>query len=389
MVIRSGDDGTRRELRLLIRLAIPTVALALVLLAAPVVASFSSLATIVFLAWLLAFLIHPLAVSLRRTLARLPAGSGVVLAYLLVGLVVAAGLAIAAGSLVESARRFSAEGPDLATNLAARLQPLQMRLDELGLGAIRLADAVRDMVNSFNVGASGDTGAIGVVAASAAGALGTLSIIVFMSAYMALERDSLRAGVRRAVPPRYHPHLTIVDEEVGRSFGGFVRGQVVMGIMYGAVAMVAGLVFNLPFVPLIFVSVAVLQSIPYFGPYVSWLPPVLIAVAYQPDATIPVIIIMLVAMVILANVIQPRIIGNAVGLSPLAVLIAVLVGGQVAGVLGAVFSVPFAAAALSIGRRLAALDRGSEQGGPEASAVSAAASPVSAPDVPNRFAPMG
>ena len=195
-----------------------------------------------------------------------------------------------------------------------------MRLDELGLGAIRLADAVRDMVNSFDVGAAGDTGAIGVVAASAAGALGTLSIIVFMSAYMALERDSLRAGVRRAVPPRYHPHLAIVDEEVGRSFGGFVRGQVVMGIMYGAVAMVAGLVFNLPFVPLIFVSVAVLQTIPYFGPYVSWLPPVLIAVVYQPDATIPVIIVMLVAMVILANVIQPRIIGNAVGLSPLAVL---------------------------------------------------------------------
>ena len=107
-----------------------------------------------------------------------------------------------------------------------------------------------------------------------------------------------------------------------------------MGIMYGVVALVASLIFGLPYVPLIAVSVAVLQTIPYFGPYVSWAPPVVAAVIFQPAATIPVLVIMLVAMVVLANLIQPELSGDAVGLSPLAVLVAVLVGGKLAGVLG-------------------------------------------------------
>jgi predicted PurR-regulated permease PerM len=75
-----------------------------------------------------------------------------------------------------------------------------------------------------------------------------------------------------------------------------------------------------------------------------------------PDAVVPAIVIMAVAQVVLANVVQPRITGNAVGLSPFAVLVAVLIGGNVAGVLGAIFSVPVAAAAVAIAHRLAAAE---------------------------------
>lgn len=62
---------------------------------------------------------------------------------------------------------------------------------------------------------------------------------------------------------------------------------------------------------------------------------------------------MAVAFVALANILQPRVVGREVGLSPLAVLAAILIGGKVAGVMGAVFSVPVAAAGLAIVRRLA------------------------------------
>jgi predicted PurR-regulated permease PerM len=179
-----------------------------------------------------------------------------------------------------------------------------------------------------------------------------LSLIIFMSIDMALDSERIRRGIRSLVPARYHPQLDVVDAAVSRAFGGFVRGQVVLGLIYGGVALVACLVLDLPYVPLIAITVAVLQMIPNFGPYVSWLPPVIDALVYRPDDTLPALVIMIIGMLVLANVLQPRIIGEAVGLNPLAVLVVVLIGAKVAGVLGAVFAVPVAAAAVTIVQRL-------------------------------------
>jgi predicted PurR-regulated permease PerM len=99
---------------------------------------------------------------------------------------------------------------------------------------------------------------------------------------------------------------------------------------------------------LVGITVAILQTIPYFGQFVSWSPPVVTALIFQPDAALPALVIMAVGLLILANVVQPRVLGTAVGLTPFAVLAAVLIGGKLAGVLGAVFSVPVAAAAVAI-----------------------------------------
>ena len=76
-----------------------------------------------------------------------------------------------------------------------------------------------------------------------------MSIVVFMSVYMASDRERILAGVRRAVPARYHHGLDIVQDAIGSSFGGFVRGQIVMGIMYGVVAFVACVVLGVPYAP--------------------------------------------------------------------------------------------------------------------------------------------
>jgi len=213
---------------------------------------------------------------------------------------------------------------------------------------------LNDAFNSVDLGSEQTLSAFGSIAVSLAGALGTLSIVVFMSVYIAADRDGLLTRVRQAVPERYRRSLDISQAAIGRTFGGFVRGQVVMGIIYGLVAFGACIVLGLPYAPLVGVTVAILQTIPYFGQYVSWAPPVVVALVYQPAAVVPALVIMVVGLVLLANLIQPRVLGTAVGLSPLAVLVAVLVGGKLAGVLGAIFSIPFAAAALSIVHELRA-----------------------------------
>ena len=344
--------GGYPEIRLLVWLAIAALAVVLVTFGAPILASFSDLAIVFFLAWLLAFLIRPVALSVSRVLGRQRYGIDVAVAYVIVGLTTTALIAAVAISIVQSIGDLSASQSSVADLLVARLAPLQSQLDAAGLAWITPGDWLKGALESFDSGSSGGLNAIGGVVGPLAGALGTLAIVVFMSVYIASDRDRLQAEIEHLVPLRYRHALEVSEEAIGHSFGGFVRGQVAMGIAYGVVAFLVSLVLGLPYAPLIGFAVAVIQTIPYFGQLISWAPPVVAALLFQPDALLPALAIMGVGLVVLGNVIQPRVIGSAVGLSPLSVLVAVLIGGKVAGVLGAVFAVPIAAAVLAIAHAL-------------------------------------
>ena len=113
------------------------------------------------------------------------------------------------------------------------------------------------------------------------------------------------------------------------------------------VALIA-LIFGVPFIPFIGVTTALLQTIPFFGQLVSWVPLVLVTFVFVPDQLLPIVIIMAVGWLIMQNIVSPRVMGSAVGLNPLVVLAAVFLGGAIAGPLGAVFGVPILAAIVTV-----------------------------------------
>jgi hypothetical protein len=130
---------------------------------------------------------------------------------------------------------------------------------------------------------------------------------------------------------------------VGRSFGGFIRSQVAQGLIFAALAGATGILLGLPFTPLTAALSGLLQAIPFFGPFISWAPPVVVAVFAKPDAILPALVIMGVGWFITMNVIQPRLMAGALSIHPVVVLGSVIVGSKVAGIAGAVFSIPIAA----------------------------------------------
>ena len=98
--------------------------------------------------------------------------------------------------------------------------------------------------------------------------------------------------------------------------------------------------FGLDFLPASAALVGVLQAIPFFGPIVSWAPPVVVAVLTQPEVAVPTLIVMAVGWFIVNNLVLPRVMSQAVGIHPIVVLISVLIGIKIAGIAGAVFALP-------------------------------------------------
>jgi len=160
---------------------------------------------------------------------------------------------------------------------------------------------------------------------------------------MAVDRDRIVSFLFRLVPPAYTDEAKLLEHSVARSFGGFLRGQALSGLIYGSVSMAASLLLGLPYMPVTAASSGVLQAIPFFGPFISWMPPVLVAVFFVPDAVLPAMVIMVVGWFVLMNVIQPRLMAEAVGLHPVVVLGSVMIGSKLAGIPGAIFGIPVAA----------------------------------------------
>ena len=296
-----------------------------------------------FLAWLLAFIISPIVTRMVDLIPRLPRALATVLVYAAVVVLLIVIVVVAAGALATSITQFAASIPDIEANLPTIVAPWQERLDSIGLGQIDLAAQARAALANLDGIAAALVQPLQQIAVASLSVVGTMLIVFFLSIYMVVDRDAVMAFLFRIVPPSYSEQARLLEVSVSRSFGGFLRGQALMGAIYFLVALATNLLLGLPLAALTSVLAGLLQMVPFFGPFISWAPPVIVALVLQPDAVIPALILMGAGWIVVMNVLQPRIMQGAVGIHPIVVLGSVLIGGRIAGIAGAIFGIPIAA----------------------------------------------
>ena len=336
---------TPRERRWLdVVLVLAAIALTFVVLGflANVLVAFGDIILVFFLAWLLAFIITPI-VARVAAISHINRTGAVVLVYILLfaGLVVL--IVGVAGAIAGSITDFIASVPTLRSDLPAILAPWQGRLDGLGLTDVDLNAQAATFVDNLSRYASELAGPLQQVAVASLGAIANLLLILILSLYMVADRDRLLAFLFRLSPPQYKEESRLLERSVSQSFGGFLRGQAILGIVYAATALLASMVFGLDYAAATAATAGLLMAIPFFGPFIAWAPPVLVALVLQPDATLGVLVTMAAGWLAVMNVLQPRLMAKALRIHPIVVLGSVLVGGKIAGIGGAIFGIPIAA----------------------------------------------
>lgn len=296
-----------------------------------------------FLAWLLAFIISPLVGRLMALDPRLPRALAAVIVYTVVVALLVLIVIGTAGALASSTAQFVEAIPSIRANLPTILAGWQGALNSIGLGQVDLVAQANAALGNLDQIAAALVEPLQQIAVASLGAIGTMLIVFFLSIYMVVDRDEIMSFLFRLVPPAYAEEALLLQTSVSRSFGGFLRGQALMGLVYFLVALATHLVLGLPLAALSSVSAGFLQAIPFFGPFLSWAPPVIVALVLQPDAVLPALILMGAGWMVVMNVLQPRIMQDAVGIHPIVVLGSVLIGSRIAGIAGAVFGIPIAA----------------------------------------------
>jgi predicted PurR-regulated permease PerM len=305
-------------------------------------ASFNSIILVCFLAWLLAFIVTPLVegVSHRLRVGRLAA---IAIVYVLI----TAGISTLVFGVASIG---AAEITDFLGQTGALTARLSNTLTDIQ-AALHLNPSVIDLPAVLDRGLSTT---LPQVAASwadqfqaVAGAtiilLGNLFIVLVLSLYMVIDAQGLLARLNRVVPNQYADELELVERTVSRAFGGFLRTQFILVLIQVILTVSVGLAFGLPYLFLTGIVSAMAMFIPFFGPPIALLPPILVAAGFRSEVFWPVALILLGAQTILVNFAQPRLMHRSVGMHPILVIIALLVGAQVAGLWGAIFGIPIAA----------------------------------------------
>ena len=191
---------------------------------------------------------------------------------------------------------------------------------------------------------SGETAAaaipiLGTVIASIASLITTL-VITF---YYLLEKKLVRQVVIDQLSPNVQKRVDRLWTLVETKVGGWIRGQLMLCLIIGAIATVSYGIIGLDFWPLLGLWAGITEIIPIVGPWIGGIPAVIVALTMGPEKAI-IVALIIVAMQSLENwFLVPRVMRGAVGLSPLTVFVAILAGTQLMGVIGAILAIPVAA----------------------------------------------
>ncbi|GAA0500265.1 AI-2E family transporter [Deinococcus depolymerans] len=240
--------------------------------------------------------------------------------------------------------------PDLARNLKELVNTSLNRLD-----SIKGAEGVKESLSRYIDEQTGtltmNTGALLERLVSAGpdvlgtltnlfGWLGQAGFIVTLAMYFMLDYDRVGHGLLRVFPRRWQPTLLRLSEDVSGSFGGFLRGQLLL-MLSSAVLASAGLIaLHVPNALALGVLSGLLTLVPYVGIVVAAAVPMLLALGQGVTTVALVALLYFVINQLQGNVLGPLIMGRTVRLSPAAILIALLAGLAVAGVAGAILAVP-------------------------------------------------
>lgn len=169
--------------------------------------------------------------------------------------------------------------------------------------------------------------------------VGALGLFVF-TFYLLLERKNLGGILRGFLSEEDVKKAMQVTTLVEERLGSWVRAQVLLCVVIGLMAFVGLSILKIPYALPLAILAAVFEIVPIIGPIISGIPAVLVALLFSPGMALVVILLYFLIHQAENNLIVPTIMRTTVGLSPVITIVALMVGGKLMGITGAILSIP-------------------------------------------------
>lgn len=244
-----------------------------------------------------------------------------------------------------------AQGTAFASRAPAYLQALQDHNSAVGqlIGRFHLQQALDQMLNGGTVSiVSGVLGA-GVIVFNA---LFNVVAVIALTVYFLASFPQVRSALYRLVPKSRRPKTILIGDRIFEQMGGYVLGNVIISLIAGIVTLVWLLIFEVPYPLLLAIMVALLDLVPVIGSTVAGIVVSLVALTVSVPVLLATAAFFVLYQFVESYLLFPKIIGRVVDVPALVTLVAVLLGGVVFGIVGALMAIPIAAAILLVLREV-------------------------------------
>jgi predicted PurR-regulated permease PerM len=322
------------------RLILFTLAVLAIVALAWMVVQIRSIIFVLMLGIIFAAAIEPLVFRLRR--AGLRRGQAILVVYAALLTVIIGGLYLLVPLIVHQFDSLDAAIPDMFDKLRQRaLDSDNALIRQSGYQALwRIQNTYIRIRNSPEIGQDQAVGA----ATSVLGVLFTLVSLFIVAFYWMTEKATIKRVILGLFPLKHRARAHEIWDEIEFRIGGWTRGQLILMAIIGTCSGVAYWFIDLRFWLALAIWAGITEAIPFIGPFIGGGTAALFALADSPEKALVVVAFAIVLQQIEGAILVPRVMKNAVGMSPLTVILAVLVGNALAGPIGSLLAIPIGAA---------------------------------------------
>lgn len=169
----------------------------------------------------------------------------------------------------------------------------------------------------------------------------SLVLIPILTFYFIKDQDYFKEKFFSMIPVKYRTDTKKLIIEIDKALGHFIRGRLILALYVGIATTIMLFLFKIEFALIIGMITGVADIIPYLGPLLGFLPAIFFAFLHSPIKAVWVGSIFLLIQWVENNILAPKIIGESIGMHPITILLALVVGGGIFGVLGMILSIPF------------------------------------------------
>lgn len=235
---------------------------------------------------------------------------------------------------------------DLSSNLPNYIESLSAKFESIQ----RASSKYQEIINQFQKFLAGigdllrqSASNLFSAAINIFGGIFSFLVVLVISFYLSVQKKGVQHVLTSIVPHEHRDYILNLWERSQRKLGRWLQGQLFLGIIVGVLVYIGLSLLNVKFALLLAVLAGILEIFPYIGPVIAAIPAIILGFLQAPILGLWVLILYIVIQQLENYLIVPLVIGKIVKLNPVAVILALLIGGRLGGIPGMILAVPITA----------------------------------------------